>query len=102
MGTRLSSREQEGTAVDHERLAGHEAARIGTQEQSDRPDVGLGIALAAHRVVAQERTVLGFVAGGRLLPALGRRAGGDGVDDYAVAAPLARGGAGQRADRLLR
>src|SRR5205814_9794649 len=75
-------------------------ARIGAQEPRDRPDVELGIALALHRTVLDEDSIaLALLA---RLAVMGRRGRRDGVHDDPVGAPLARGGARDGADRLLR
>src|SRR5438045_1613561 len=51
---RPGSRPHEVAAVDHERVAGEVAAGVGAEEVRDRADVGLGIAVAAHRARAHE------------------------------------------------
>ena len=65
---RLSLSEQERAAVDHEGLAGEEPAGVAAEEQRDGSDVVPRGRLAAHRMVAQEVAVLGFLARRRLLP----------------------------------
>src|SRR2546430_571113 len=89
-------RPHERAAVGHERVAREISARIAAEEQGDRRDVELGIALALHRAVLDEDAIpLALLPGGAVVRGGRRR---DRVDDDPVQSPLARGGARQRAD----
>src|SRR5262249_2391261 len=88
---RPASCPHERATVGHERVAGEVAAGVRAEEPRERPDVELGVALAAHRAVVHEDPVaLALLCGVAVV--VGRRRG-DPVHAGARRRPAVRVGA---------